>query len=139
MVTVQVPAPVQAPLQPAKVEPAFGVAVNVTLVPEEKFAAQVAGQLIPAGLLITVPAPLPASARLRVNEEVVPVPESETVWTLPGMLLELSVMVSVAVSSPLAEGVKRMKIVQEVFGGNCPPAELHVSPGPSEKFPGDTA
>jgi hypothetical protein len=34
MLTVQVPVPVQAPDQPAKVEPAPAAAVNVTLVPE---------------------------------------------------------------------------------------------------------
>ena len=33
MVTVQIPVPVQAPLQPANLEPAAGVGVNVTLVP----------------------------------------------------------------------------------------------------------
>jgi hypothetical protein len=32
MVTVQAPVPLQAPLQPEKVEPAAGVAVKVTLV-----------------------------------------------------------------------------------------------------------
>ena len=32
-VTVQVPVPAHAPLQPAKVEPAAGVAVKVMLVP----------------------------------------------------------------------------------------------------------
>ncbi len=32
-VTAQVPVPEQAPLQPAKVEPAAGVAVRVTVVP----------------------------------------------------------------------------------------------------------
>ena len=33
MLTVQVPVPVHAPLQPLKVEPAAGVAVSVTTVP----------------------------------------------------------------------------------------------------------
>jgi hypothetical protein len=33
IVTVQVPVPVQAPLQPLKVEPAVGAAVSVTAVP----------------------------------------------------------------------------------------------------------
>jgi hypothetical protein len=49
--------PVHAPLKPEKVDPAAAVADNVTLVPSLKFAAQVVGQLIPAGLLVTVPLP----------------------------------------------------------------------------------
>jgi hypothetical protein len=34
-----------------------GLAVSVTLVPLEKLALQVVGQLIPLGLLVTVPDP----------------------------------------------------------------------------------
>jgi hypothetical protein len=49
--------PVQAPLNPEKVDPAAGVADKVTLVPSLKFAAQVLGQSIPAGLLVTLPLP----------------------------------------------------------------------------------
>jgi hypothetical protein len=48
-----------------KAEPALGVAVSVTTVPLTKSAAHVAPQLIPAGLLVTVPAPVPA--RLTVS------------------------------------------------------------------------
>jgi hypothetical protein len=65
MVTLQAPAPVQAPLQPAKVAPAAAVAVNVTTVPLLKFALQVTGQLMPAGLLLTVPLPVPARLTVR--------------------------------------------------------------------------
>src|SRR3954447_6858154 len=59
-VTVQLPVPVQAPLQPPKVEPDAGAAVKVTVVPAVKEAEQEVPQLIPAGLLVTVPAPVPA-------------------------------------------------------------------------------
>lgn len=59
-VTLQVLVPVQAPDQPANVEVAFGAAVSVTMVPLGKLALQVGPQLIPAGLLVTVPAPVPA-------------------------------------------------------------------------------
>ena len=51
--------PVQAPPQPAKVEPVVGVAVRVTLAPLAKLATQAAPQLMPAGLLATVPRPTP--------------------------------------------------------------------------------
>jgi len=59
-VTLQAPVPVHAPDHPAKVEPLFGAAVSVTMVPLVKLALHVAPQSIPAGLLITVPAPVPA-------------------------------------------------------------------------------
>jgi hypothetical protein len=65
MVTLQAPAPVQAPLQPAKVEPAAAVAVNVTTVPLVKFALQAPGQLMPAGLLLTVPLGVPVRVTVR--------------------------------------------------------------------------
>ncbi|TML06758.1 MAG: hypothetical protein E6G38_09775 [Actinobacteria bacterium] len=64
---VQVVVPLQAPLQPAKVELPPGVAVSVTLVPESKSAAQVVPQLIPPALLVTVPLPPPAFAIVSVN------------------------------------------------------------------------
>jgi hypothetical protein len=40
--------------------PASGAAVNTTAVPLGKPAVQLSGQSIPAGLLVTVPAPVPA-------------------------------------------------------------------------------
>ena len=57
--TVQLPAPEHAPLQPPNVEPLAGVAESDTDVPLEKFAAQVLPQLIPEGVEVTVPLPLP--------------------------------------------------------------------------------
>ena len=69
-VTKQVPVPEQpAPVHPANVEPSDGTAVNVTLVPLAKLAEHVAvgGQIIPAGALITVPVPEPASFTVNVK------------------------------------------------------------------------
>jgi hypothetical protein len=59
IVTEQVPVPEQAPDQPAKVALALGVAVRVSTVPVVKPAEQVAPQVMPAGLDVTVPLPEP--------------------------------------------------------------------------------
>jgi hypothetical protein len=57
--------PVHAPDQLAKVLPVAGVSLSVTTVFGAKFAEQTAvvdfEQLIPAGVLVTVPVPPPAS------------------------------------------------------------------------------
>ena len=57
-----VPVPLQAPVQPSKVEPAAGVAVRVTAVPNGKARVQVAPHVMPAGLLVTAPVPVPLRA-----------------------------------------------------------------------------
>ena len=49
-----------SPVQPAKVDVASGVAVRVTVVPTEYGSLQSPGQLIPVGLEVTVPEPVPA-------------------------------------------------------------------------------
>src|SRR5207247_4372930 len=67
-VTTQVPVPEQPPpLQPAKGEPAAGVAVSVTAVPLAKLAVHVAPQVIPAGALVSVPAPGAAGLTVKVG------------------------------------------------------------------------
>jgi hypothetical protein len=68
IVTVHVPFPEQPlPLQPAKVEPVAALAVSVTELPFAKPAEQVAPQLIPAGLDVTVPVPFPAFVTVSVR------------------------------------------------------------------------
>jgi hypothetical protein len=63
---VQVAAvPVHDPLHPVKVNPAFGAAVKV-IGPSAKLAVQVVPQLMPAGLLVTVPVPEPANVTVTV-------------------------------------------------------------------------
>jgi len=52
--------PLHAPVHPVKVEPVVAEGVSVTCVPLLKLALQVVPQLIPAGLLVTVPLPVPA-------------------------------------------------------------------------------
>jgi hypothetical protein len=67
-VTVQVElVPLQAPDQPANDEFVTGVSVSVTWVPTLKAALHVVGQLIPAGLLDTVPAPVPARVTVSIG------------------------------------------------------------------------
>jgi hypothetical protein len=62
MVRVQAAVPEHAPLHPEKTELLPAVAVSVIFVFWAKFAVHVVGQLIPAGLLVTTPLPLPAVA-----------------------------------------------------------------------------
>jgi hypothetical protein len=61
IVTVQLPVPLQAPDHPAKKAALAGVAVSLTLVPELNDALHVGAQLMPAGLLVTVPVEVPAN------------------------------------------------------------------------------
>src|SRR6185437_4780480 len=56
---------------PANVVPSSGVAVSTTAVPLVKFAVQVCGQLIPEGLLVTVPPPVPALVTVSLLAEPV--------------------------------------------------------------------
>src|SRR5436309_2671942 len=85
-VTTHVPVPEHPPpLQPVKVEPAAGAAVSVTAVPLVKLAEQVTPQVIPAGVLVTVPMPVPALETVRTKvcdaKVAVTVVAAETVTT----------------------------------------------------------
>jgi len=57
---VHVDVPLQAPDQPANFEPDLAVAVSLTDVPLANLSLHVDPQLMPDGLLVTVPAPVPA-------------------------------------------------------------------------------
>src|SRR5438445_3340336 len=102
IVTLQVPVPVQPPLQPVKVEPAAGAAVKVTTVPVVKAVEHVAPQEIPAGLLVTVPLPAPALETVRAGPVVPPVPVTNRVSVSPSALKLTFVLDSTALI-----GVKR--------------------------------
>jgi hypothetical protein len=59
---------VHGPDQLANCEPLAGVAVSVTLVPAGKeLVVQVEPQSMPAGVLVTVPAPFPAGVTVSVG------------------------------------------------------------------------
>jgi hypothetical protein len=70
MVTLQVPVPLQAPLHPAKVDPEPAFAVKTTATPLVKFALQVLGQVMPLGLLVTAPVPVPPRVTVSGNVTV---------------------------------------------------------------------
>src|SRR5437016_14338491 len=69
IVTLQVPVPVQLPLQPVKVAPAAGAGVRVTTVPVVRAVEQVAPQEIPADELVTVPLPVPDLVTVRGGQD----------------------------------------------------------------------
>jgi hypothetical protein len=73
--TLQELVPVQPPpLQPAKTDPEPGTALRVTVVPPEKDREQVVPQLMPIGLLVTVPLPVPFLVISSVNVPLLPLP-----------------------------------------------------------------
>ena len=75
------------PVQPAKTDPEAGSAVSATVVPPENDRPQVVPQLMPLGLLVTVPLPLPFLVTCSVNVPLLPFPlaskppgETSAVW-----------------------------------------------------------
>ena len=94
-VTVQAPAPAQAPLQPPKVEPASGVAVSVNWAPGATASLQSAPQAMPAGALETVPEPAP----LRLTVSVTGISVNVAVTVVPA--LTVTVQSPVPVQAPL--------------------------------------
>src|SRR2546425_1079423 len=67
IVAAQLPVPLHpAPLHAVNADPLAGVAVRVTTAPLANDALHVVPQLIPTGLLVTVPPPLPAVVTLSV-------------------------------------------------------------------------
>src|SRR5258706_383983 len=97
MVTVQPPVPVQAPLQPANVEPPAAAAVKVTTVPELKLNAHVAPQSMPptfevtvagwAALLVPGQSPGPWQAPPQPANTELPAATAVRVTTVPTMKL----------------------------------------------------
>jgi len=106
-VTWQDPVPWQAPLHPAKDEFAAGVAVSVTCVPEAKLKLQTCPQLMPAGLLVTVPDPVPDNVTVNTGSVV-------------------DVGVNVAVTEVFAVNV----IVQSFVPLQAPPHPANIEFGP---------
>ncbi len=61
IVRVQTLVPLQAPDQPTKYAPLAGAGVSFTTVPAANDALQLGAQLMPVGLLVTVPVEVPAN------------------------------------------------------------------------------
>ena len=72
------------PLHPAKLNELVALAVRVTWVPLAKLALQLEGQLIPPGLLVIVPVPLPEV--VTVSSEDAPLTKAAV--TVTGLLTE---------------------------------------------------
>jgi hypothetical protein len=102
-VTVQVPVPLQPPpFQPVKVEAPVGVAVKATIVPLVNDAEQVAPQLMPAGLLETVPVPVPDLETVNVELFETPVPVTSLETVSPS-----AVKLTLVLAAAVLVGVKR--------------------------------
>jgi hypothetical protein len=94
-VTVQVGAvPVQAPLQPVKIDPDAACAVSVTDVPGAKSVEHTTPQAIPSGLEVTVPVPSPTRETESGNPD--PPPKSTTLPTKSAPVLLHAVVVHVS-------------------------------------------
>jgi hypothetical protein len=104
IVTVQAPVPEQLPPQPVKVAVADGVAVSVTTVPLMNEAEHVVPHEIPAGLLVTVPVPVPARDTVKVEDVVVatPVPVASRESVSPS-----AVKLTLVLAAAVLVGVKR--------------------------------
>ena len=89
-VTMHGPVPEQLPPQLPKEELAPAVEVSVTFVFCGKVAEHVVGQLIPAGLLVTVPVPVPDMVTVKPSPAVVAVKVSLTVTA--AVIVRLHVM-----------------------------------------------
>jgi hypothetical protein len=92
IVTTQVSdAFVQAPVQPANVDPLAGVAVSVTDVPLLNEVVHAAPQSIPAGALVTVPLPVPTL--VTVSPKVIVAVPVTAVMSVPVLLVQLGSVV----------------------------------------------
>lgn len=89
IVTTHKPVPLQpAPDHPAKNEPPLADALNVTIEPALKFAAQVAPQLMLAGFEPTLPLPVPAGVTVKVGAAIFNVSAADPVpLTLEALII----------------------------------------------------
>jgi hypothetical protein len=125
MDNAHVDVPEQAPLQPAKLEPAAAAAVSVTAAPEAKLPVQVLPQLMPVGLEVTAPVPVPArvTASAKLDELL------KVAVTARAAVID-TVQVDVPVHAPLQPAKLEPLAAAAVSVTEAPLAKfaLHVAP-----------
>lgn len=134
-VTEQVPVPEHAPLHPLNVELAPAEAVSVTCVPSSKLAEHVDGQLIPAGLLVTVPVPETVTVSLCVGLKVAVTALAAITVTLQARVPEQAPLHPPNVELAPGEAVSvtcvpRAKSAEHVVGQSMPAGLLVTVPVP---------
>lgn len=107
MLSTQLPVPVQSPAQPVNELPAVAAAISVTELPLAKLPVQVAPQLMPAGLLVTVPAPVPFLF---------------TVTRYVGVVVNVAVTVTAAAGMVKVQGLALAQPAKPVQPPNAAPA-----------------
>jgi hypothetical protein len=128
-VTVQevlVPLPLHAPPHPTKYEFAPGVSVSVTRVPALKLALQFVGQLIPEGLLVTVPVPFPARPTLNIGA-LAAAKVTVTCWLALSVTVQVELLPLHAPVHPTKDELVAAVAVR-VIGVLRPKLALHVDP-----------
>ena len=102
---------VQSPLQPVKVKPTSATAVRVTTVLSMKLAVHVRPQSIPAGVLVTVPLPMPVfptvSGYSRVSQASPTPSPSLSAWSGLGTAGQLSLASGTPSPSPSGGGASQ--------------------------------
>jgi hypothetical protein len=131
MVTLQLPAPLQALLQPPKLEFESAVAVKLTAVPAAKSTEQTVPwlpQFKPAGLLVRFPLPVPL--RIPVSRKG-PTPEPPLKAIVCGLQCWSAAICREAVLTPDAAGVKVNSTVHDPVLSAAPQELLAMANSPA--------
>ena len=102
-VTVHAAAPLQPPLQPENVDPDAAAAPRVTLAPAPTVSVHTLPQAIPAGVLVTVPAPVP----LRVITSLTPAGLVADPVTVRETVSPFAAKLTLLAKVPAADGARR--------------------------------
>jgi phage tail protein X len=133
--TLQVPVPEHAPLHPANIELAAAEAVSVICVPCTKPAEHVVGQLMPVGLLVTLPDPETVTVSVWVGSNVAVTALAAITATLQARVPEQAPLHPPNVEFGPGEAVRvtsvpRVNIPEHDVGQLIPVGLLVTFPGP---------